>query len=139
MSASLIIRAGKSQSNIRQPNSLEESIDSLIATTKRKKIEINPEMGATKDVTLNNPQQSLDNSFYRNSEMNQDDELSQKRASLMSSDSKKRKMSVKEKFHTTIISQIDETMEDRNFTVINEVNEGKYFGEISILTNLPAT
>ena len=39
--------------------------------------------------------------------------------------------SIKEKFHTTIITQSDANIEEKNYTVIKELNEGKYFGEIS--------
>ena len=117
-------------------SSIGDSIESLISTP-RKLIDNNVKQDDI--ATSNNHQKNSDDKDSKNSEDTKinEEELYNK---LMSSNMiTLKKNSIKEKFHNTIITQDDGKIQDRNFTMVNELDEGKYFGEISLLTSLPTT
>lgn len=117
-------------------NSIDELIDSLAPTSKND-IKADGYAAATKSVmvTNNDLKQSINRRLSKISEFDpkEEEEVTNK---LMSPSIKQQRKSLKEKFHIT--TQLTES-ENRNYTSINELDVGKYFGDISILTNLPVT
>ena len=123
-------------------SSLEDSIDSLISTSKKlMNKSAKQDQFATKSIlaTSNNLQKNSDDKESNKSDENNNDEEKPYSKLMSPNVINLKKNSIKEKFHTTIITQSDGKAEESNFTVVNELDGGKYFGEISLLTNLPTT